>query len=83
MGCSPSANPCKLLKNREKSSVEMKFKCFRCGKLVEWEDNPFRPFCSERCKLADLDDWLEERYTIQGEEPPPKEQEVEKDEKNN
>ena len=37
--------------------------------------NPFRPFCSERCKLIDLDHWLSERYRIataaerQGERP--------------
>jgi endogenous inhibitor of DNA gyrase (YacG/DUF329 family) len=33
-----------------------------CKKKVAWEGNPFRPFCSERCKLIDLDNWLEERY---------------------
>ena len=48
----------------------MKVRCPRCGKLVEWENNPYRPFCSRRCKLADLDDWLDERYVIKGEEPP-------------
>ena len=47
----------------------MKVRCPRCKKLVEWEGNPYRPFCSERCKLADLDDWLEERYIIEGQEP--------------
>ena len=26
--------------------------------------NPHRPFCSERCKLIDLDSWLSERYRI-------------------
>ena len=31
---------------------------------VEWEGNPFRPFCSERCKLIDLDNWLEGRYRV-------------------
>jgi endogenous inhibitor of DNA gyrase (YacG/DUF329 family) len=25
-------------------------------------DYPPRPFCSPRCKLADLDNWLSERY---------------------
>jgi endogenous inhibitor of DNA gyrase (YacG/DUF329 family) len=24
----------------------------------------FYPFCSRRCRLADLDNWLEERYRI-------------------
>jgi len=31
---------------------------------VTWDGNPFRPFCSERCKLIDLDNWLAERYRI-------------------
>ena len=31
-----------------------------------WQDNPSRPFCSERCKLIDLDNWLSERYRIAG-----------------
>ena len=39
-------------------------RCPICRKQVEWEGNPFRPFCSERCKLIDLDNWLSERYRI-------------------
>jgi len=38
--------------------------CHICRKSVTWEGNPFRPFCSERCKLLDLDNWLEERYRV-------------------
>jgi uncharacterized protein len=26
--------------------------------------NPFRPFCSERCKLIDLGSWLDGSYKI-------------------
>lgn len=29
-----------------------------------WEGNPWRPFCSERCRLIDLDNWLTGRYRI-------------------
>jgi uncharacterized protein len=29
--------------------------------------NPFRPFCSERCRLVDLGGWFEERFRIPGE----------------
>lgn len=29
--------------------------------------NPWRPFCSERCRLIDLGAWLDERYAIAGE----------------
>jgi len=35
-----------------------------CGKRVPWEENPFRPFCSERCKLIDLGEWITEGYRI-------------------
>ncbi|MCI0749390.1 MAG: DNA gyrase inhibitor YacG [Nevskiales bacterium] len=28
------------------------------------DGNPWRPFCSERCKLADLGRWFSGRYTI-------------------
>lgn len=38
--------------------------CPHCGKPAAWEDNPFHPFCSERCKLIDLGDWAQERYHI-------------------
>ena len=27
-------------------------------------DQAWRPFCSERCKLLDLRDWVDERYRI-------------------
>jgi uncharacterized protein len=36
--------------------------CPICKQSVPREDNAFRPFCSERCKLIDLDNWLEGRY---------------------
>ena len=41
-------------------------KCPSCGKPVEWKDNPFRPFCSERCKLVDLGRWVSEEYSVPG-----------------
>ncbi len=42
-----------------------KVKCPHCGQETHWEGNPFRPFCSERCKLLDLGHWLAEEYRIQ------------------
>ena len=39
-------------------------RCPICKKEVVIEGNPFRPFCSDRCKLIDLDNWLSERYRI-------------------
>ena len=41
-------------------------KCPICGKPVEWKDNPFRPFCSERCKLVDLGRWVSDEYSVPG-----------------
>lgn len=39
-------------------------RCPICKKDAPYEGNPFRPFCSERCKLIDLDNWLSGRYRI-------------------
>jgi hypothetical protein len=39
-------------------------RCPICKQSVPAEGNPFRPFCSERCKMIDLDNWLSERYRI-------------------
>jgi endogenous inhibitor of DNA gyrase (YacG/DUF329 family) len=40
-------------------------KCPTCQKKKVWSsDNPFRPFCSERCKLIDLGAWANEEYQI-------------------
>jgi endogenous inhibitor of DNA gyrase (YacG/DUF329 family) len=33
---------------------------------VEYADNPWRPFCSERCKLIDFDKWTSEEYCVPG-----------------
>ncbi|MDT3776613.1 DNA gyrase inhibitor YacG [Nitrospira sp. MA-1] len=42
----------------------MTVKCPICGNVEQWEGNVFRPFCSKRCQLLDLDGWLSERYRI-------------------
>ena len=39
-------------------------KCPRCETEAQYEGNPFRPFCSERCKLIDLGKWVEGAYRI-------------------
>ena len=42
--------------------------CPTCGKTVEWsESSRWRPFCSERCKLIDLGEWMSEAHRIAGE----------------
>jgi hypothetical protein len=48
-------------------------KCPTCGKPVEWKDNPWRPFCSERCKLIDFDRWTSEEYRVPGQQINPAE----------
>jgi len=43
-------------------------KCPTCkGNRKPAKDNPSFPFCSGRCKLADLSNWLEGRYSLAGE----------------
>ncbi|MBF7052508.1 DNA gyrase inhibitor YacG [Halomonas sp. KAO] len=42
--------------------------CPQCYKKVEWrEENPYRPFCSERCRLIDLGAWADGSHRIAGE----------------
>ena len=43
-------------------------KCPTCRKETTWENNPHRPFCSDRCQLIDLGAWTEERFKIPGDE---------------
>lgn len=39
--------------------------CPQCGKNAPWDSaNPYRPFCSERCKMIDLGAWASESYRI-------------------
>jgi uncharacterized protein len=39
--------------------------CPHCGKAVVWSPaSPWRPFCSERCRLIDLGEWLDENRRI-------------------
>ena len=45
----------------------MKIICPICKRVTTWEENPYRPFCSERCKLIDLGKWVSEEYRIVGE----------------
>jgi uncharacterized protein len=39
-------------------------KCPTCQRDLDWEAAPFRPFCSERCRLIDLGAWLSEQRAI-------------------
>jgi endogenous inhibitor of DNA gyrase (YacG/DUF329 family) len=39
-------------------------KCPTCERMVEFTDNEFRPFCSERCKLIDFGAWADEEFSL-------------------
>jgi len=39
--------------------------CPQCGRTAAWDPaNPYRPFCSERCKMIDLGAWASESYRV-------------------
>ncbi|MFT5132034.1 MAG: endogenous inhibitor of DNA gyrase (YacG/DUF329 family) [Gammaproteobacteria bacterium] len=45
------------------------FSCPNCKKISSLEiDNPWRPFCSERCRLIDLGDWMDENNKLPSEQ---------------
>ena len=45
--------------------------CPICNKPAARAGNPYRPFCSERCKLIDFGAWANEEYAVPAEEAPP------------
>lgn len=50
------------------------FECPTCSKtthVADVKDAPWRPFCSQRCKLIDLGRWLDGTYSVS--EPLPSE----------
>jgi len=45
----------------------MQVNCPTCKKPVEWSDEQvWKPFCCERCKLIDLGEWASESHRIPG-----------------
>lgn len=45
--------------------MNTRVKCPHCSTEVLWsEENPYRPFCSKRCKLIDFGDWANESHII-------------------
>lgn len=41
--------------------------CPTCKKKFNYYDSQFRPFCSEKCRLIDLGQWLTESYSVPAE----------------
>ena len=49
-------------------------RCPACGgDSVYAPTNPYRPFCSERCKNMDLGAWASEDFRVPAETPPKEE----------
>ena len=46
-------------------------KCPTCRREIDWSNSPFRPFCSERCRLIDLGAWLSGQRAIPGDTAQP------------
>ncbi|MFQ5737980.1 MAG: DNA gyrase inhibitor YacG [Acidobacteriota bacterium] len=44
-------------------------KCPTCGQRVS-RKNPFLPFCSGRCRLIDLGQWIDGKYRVAGKPVP-------------
>jgi len=53
----------------------MQIICPVCKRKTTWEENPWRPFCSARCKFLDLGKWVSEEYKIPGEKKEAEEEE--------
>jgi len=51
-------------------AVERRVPCPTCQRpAVYGPRNPWRPFCSERCRSADLGAWASERFRVPAEAP--------------
>mgnify|MGYP006363903313 FL=1 len=57
--------------------MSQSFPCPRCGEVSTWENNEFRPFCSDRCKLIDLGAWANDEYKRPTQEAPSSESHAE------
>lgn len=46
-------------------------RCPQCGTLTPYSpNNPWRPFCSERCKSLDFGAWASESYRVEARPDP-------------
>ncbi len=58
----------------EKNPAGAKPRIVRCpgcgGDSVYAPSNPYRPFCSERCKNLDFGAWASENFRVASEAPP-------------
>ncbi|OGB10145.1 MAG: DNA gyrase inhibitor YacG [Burkholderiales bacterium RIFCSPHIGHO2_12_FULL_61_11] len=58
--------------NKDKDALPVRrVVCPNCGgPSVYAPSNPFRPFCSERCKNLDLGAWASEDFRLPADTPP-------------
>lgn len=50
--------------------AERMVSCPACRQQTPYTpSNPWRPFCSQRCRTADLGDWANERFRVPAEAP--------------
>jgi len=54
---------------------KVRARCPRCGTVIHWERNAYRPFCSQQCKLIDLGKWIDEEYRLIGDDSPSRKEE--------
>ena len=43
---------------------QIEISCPTCKKKFSYFTSKFRPFCSEKCRLIDLGQWLNESYSV-------------------
>ena len=56
----------------ETQSTRRTVNCPNCGKpAVFAPENPYRPFCCERCRQIDMGAWASDQYRVPGSEPDP------------
>jgi endogenous inhibitor of DNA gyrase (YacG/DUF329 family) len=48
----------------KKEKPDIKVRCPKCEKEFSYWNSKFRPFCNERCKMVDLEKWLNEGYAV-------------------
>jgi endogenous inhibitor of DNA gyrase (YacG/DUF329 family) len=63
-----------LIRNKLALDAAIPTKIVRCpacsGESIYSVSNPFRPFCSERCKNIDFGAWASEAFRVPTEAPP-------------
>nr|WP_264622280.1 DNA gyrase inhibitor YacG [Moraxella macacae] len=52
------------LANDQPHSKTQTYPCPQCKTITTWQNNAFKPFCSERCQLLDFGAWANEDYKI-------------------